>query len=1291
MSGWIICKCPGGVRLVSLSLSICCLSVSAQTVLINEFCASNQTLIEDFEGEFSDWLELFNPGPDPAGLAGCTLSDNRGNIRKWVFPGVLLQPGACLLVWASGKDTVSDSELHADFKLDADGEFIGLYAPDGRVLDSLSFGFQSPDRSFGRFPDGSGKMRIFQEPSPGHSNIPAAALHLPESGSYPVGFSLSADTDLEEGVIRYTTSGDPPGPSSTPYSSPLALKSTTVVRMAVFLDDVRVSSIETRTYFIGEQAGLPALSIVMSPDDLWSDETGIYENPLNEGEEWERSCDISLIETGLTRFQAPAGIRIHGQTSRYRDKKNFRLYFRDEYGLDNLDYPLFPQTDFRRFKRLVLQAGLIPNILSPALGYPLGGIISGFTPVVLYLNGAYWGIYWIRERIDRFFIEDHFGIEDPDFIKSEWYNYNLDVVEGDRVYWDQTLNFFRNADMRLDFNFNSAGRDYLDIGNYIDYYILNIFSANNDWPQKNIERFRDREGDPRWRHALWDTDAAWMAPATRRTLEWALRSEPRTDLRAEDNIDLMWSTLIMRKLLENPSCRVTFITRFCDLLNTHLSANHVRWRLNSLIDQLNPEILRETARWKDLYEGGWGNYINLKKGFIEERPRVMQEQLAGFFGLTETMNRVNVSEPVGLGSIKVNSIPIEQFPWSGKYFKNLSVTLRADPEKGYAFSHWGVGSTSQNPEITVLLSNSVTLQAFFRETWAFLDLKVESIGDTSAVLLWAASKPCSGRIILESKASKQVIEPGDAGFSYDHRQLLHPLIPDKKYHLFIVAWDAAKDSAVSDTIEFRTISSGPRPPEFSLARVDSLGPGCALILWATNEPTSGIVFYDTQTLYRNSVTDPVSGTLHRTWIRGLLDTTQYFVKINAANSQGLSRESFFSFWTLADHTVPLVEALRVSGISDSTATLSWITTEEASCLLMIKPAGEEIWRFITAADTGMHHGAFADSLLPDTWYHYRIKTRDGRGNEGMSVMDSLRTGRDSIAPRIQDIRIKYVTDSTLHLAWRTSEEASCLLMIKPAGGQTWRPVAAVDTGMRHEAFADSLLPDIWYHYQIQAKDGNGNKEMSAPDSFRTDRDSTVPRIYSVRVIHVTDSTVHLAWHTTKNARSEAWIGFDSTASQRPIAVLDSGLTHAAFGEALAPGMLYYFWIQATDEHGNRSLAVTGTFRTTSTQTTSSAGQGGGRTPDSFFVSRNYPNPFNSATHVLLYLPEPGDLEVQIFNSQGKRCTSLHSGACRAGIRTIDWDISGCGLFSSGVYLMRIDYRSSGGSRHCAVRTLLLQK
>ncbi|MBN1895110.1 CotH kinase family protein [bacterium] len=1282
-------QCRAGICLACLCL-FTCLSAAAQTLCINEICASNQTLINDGDGESSDWLELYNPGPDPVNLAGHTLSDNPGNIGKWTLPQVLLAPGACLLVWASGKDSVSDAELHASFKLDADGEFIGFYAPDGRVLDSLSFGFQSPDQSLGRFPDGSGNMRIFLEPSPGRSNIPAAELQVTESGVYANGFAVSASSDLQDGIIRYTTNGDAPGPLSAAYSAPLALQSTMVVRMAVFLDTVRVSNIETRTYFVGEQPGLPALSIVMAPDDLWSDEKGIYENPLNEGDEWERSCDLSLIETGETRFQVPAGIRIHGQTSRPKDKKNFRLYFRDEYGLDNLDYPLFPQTDVRRFKRLVLQASLIPNILSPALWYPLGGIIAGYTPVVLYLNGAYWGIYWIRERIDRFFIEDHFDIEDPDFIKSEWYESNLDVVEGTREYWDKTLAFFRSMDMKHPANFTTAGRDYLDIENYIDYYIINIFSANQDWPQKNIERFRDRAGDPRWLHVMWDTDAAWKAPATRLTLEWALRSEPRTDLRAEDNINLMWSTLIMRKLLENPSCRTYFINRFCDLLNTKLSANHVTWRLNTIIDQLNPEIPREAALWSNLYEGGWNNYIYLKKWFVAERPKIMQEHLAGFFGLPTAMHTVNVSEPVGSGSVKINSIIVDQYPWAGKYFRNNPVTLRAIPGKGYAFSRWGGSSTSTNAEITLSLYNSVTLQAFFRETWSFLELTVESIGDTSVMLVWKTSQPCSGRIFLESKASKQVIEPGNAGFSCDHSQLLHPLIPDKKYHLFIEAWDAAKDSATSDTIEFRTIPSGPRPPEFSLVRIDSLGTGCARIVWATGEPTTGTVFYDTQTPYRYSVTDPVPASSHRIWIRGLLDTTQYFVKISATNSDGLSGDSFINFWTLADHTAPQVCDLCVSGLTDSSAALKWTTTEEASCRLAIRPAGEETWRSIAASDTGVYHGAFADSLLPDIWYHFQIFARDGNGNEGASAPDSFRTGRDSTVPRINHIRIIHVTDSTAHLAWLTTEEATCRLMIRPAHGEAWRSIAAADTGMRHGAFADSLEPEAWYHYQIHARDGNGNQGISAPDSFRTDRDSTVPCIYHVRIIQVTDSTVHLAWLTTKETRSEVWIGFDSTATQRSIAALDSGLTHHAFGEALVPGMLYYFWVQATDEYGNRSEAVTDTFRTTVSHNPSSVGEWGGRIPESFYVSRNYPNPFNSATRLLLMLPEPGHLEVRVFNSQGKQCACLFSGPCKAGIRTIDWDISVSRVFSSGIYFMRVDFTAPGGN-HREVRSLLYQK
>lgn len=144
---------------------ICLISLDgylqAQSVVINEFLASNQSGITDEDGDTSDWVELYNAGTSDINLLGYTLTDDADDPDQWVFPSVVLESHSYLLIWASGKDRVNPSALHANFRLDVSGEYIGLYAPDSSLCDGIDFGSQSTDISYGRYPDGSDNFYTF--------------------------------------------------------------------------------------------------------------------------------------------------------------------------------------------------------------------------------------------------------------------------------------------------------------------------------------------------------------------------------------------------------------------------------------------------------------------------------------------------------------------------------------------------------------------------------------------------------------------------------------------------------------------------------------------------------------------------------------------------------------------------------------------------------------------------------------------------------------------------------------------------------------------------------------------------------------------------------------------------------------------------------------------------------------------------------------------------------------------------------------------------------------------------
>lgn len=159
----------------------------SNSVLINEFMADNKTTIQDPAGEYDDWIELYNPTTSPVLLTGRYLTDKPGNLTKWKFtqPNLYLNPGEFLIIWCD--ENQGQQGIHTNFKLSKEGEFIALTDIDGvSVIDSITFGPQTTDISFGRFPDASTNFQ-FLSPTPGFSNSSSGIIET----ELPTDFSVS--------------------------------------------------------------------------------------------------------------------------------------------------------------------------------------------------------------------------------------------------------------------------------------------------------------------------------------------------------------------------------------------------------------------------------------------------------------------------------------------------------------------------------------------------------------------------------------------------------------------------------------------------------------------------------------------------------------------------------------------------------------------------------------------------------------------------------------------------------------------------------------------------------------------------------------------------------------------------------------------------------------------------------------------------------------------------------------------------------------------------------------------
>ncbi|MHC4558297.1 MAG: lamin tail domain-containing protein, partial [Planctomycetota bacterium] len=231
---------------------------------INELMASNSSSIPDPQGEYDDWIEIYNYGTDAIDVGGMYLTDNLSTPTKWRIPGnspaaTTIPAGGYLLIWADNETT--DAGLHANFKLDADGEEVGLFDTDGRTLvDSITYPDQTTDISFGRYPDANDIKRFFGVPSPGTQNneaylgVVADTKFSHDRGFYDTPFSVTLATDTEDAVIYYTLDGSEPydisgrSPGGTVYTNPVPISKTTCLRAIAIKHGWKSTNKDTHTY-----------------------------------------------------------------------------------------------------------------------------------------------------------------------------------------------------------------------------------------------------------------------------------------------------------------------------------------------------------------------------------------------------------------------------------------------------------------------------------------------------------------------------------------------------------------------------------------------------------------------------------------------------------------------------------------------------------------------------------------------------------------------------------------------------------------------------------------------------------------------------------------------------------------------------------------------------------------------------------------------------------------------------------------------------------------------------------
>jgi len=622
--------------------------------------------------------------------------------------------------------------LHTNFRLKAGGEFLGLVSPSGQWVDLINLPAMDPDVSYGRRIDGSAEWTFFGIPTPGEPNDTSAVqppiappVFSLESGFYNEPQFLSLSHEDPAAVIRYTLDGSIPDDRSAIYTSPIPVMKTSVVRARAFRQGALPSPVVNHSYFIGENTALPVFSLITDPDNLWNDSTGIYTMGPNASpdfpyrganfwQDWERPVYLEFFESDRSlAFSLHAGMKIFGGWSRAYPQRSLAIYARKKYGSGTIRYQLFPDKPIKEFESFVLRnAGndwnfsFMRDALTHALVKGTHLVPQGYRPVVVFINGQYWGIYNLREKINEHFIAANYGA-DPDSI--DFLEYDDVVIKGDASHYHQLLDFIRTHDLTNPDHYDVVA-SMMDIENFIDYQITEIFVNNQDWPSCNIKFWRPKKPGGRWRWILFDTDFSWglYYPDSYSFNSLAFATEPN----GPDYPNPPWSTFLLRNLLVNPYFRVQFINRFADFMNTIFHPAHILPTISRLKTTLLPEMPRHLNRWNLDYDN-WLREIEVISQFARKRAFYVRQHILEYFGLTDTVQiELNISPP-GTGQLQINSVVPDSLPWRGVYFADVPIHLSARAEKGYRFVRWSGSITDSSAHLQLTPDRELTLTAEF--------------------------------------------------------------------------------------------------------------------------------------------------------------------------------------------------------------------------------------------------------------------------------------------------------------------------------------------------------------------------------------------------------------------------------------------------------------------------------------------------------------------------------------------------------------------------------------------------
>jgi hypothetical protein len=471
---------------------------------------------------------------------------------------------------------------------------------------------------------------------------------------------------------------------------------------------------ETNTYFINLTHTVRTVSLsgqlqqwnVAGSGGGWVTVNGVWYNYYGVTFEY-------FDENGQFQFEYEGELRRHGNDSWAYAQRGMRFHTHDELGTGNtIDYPLFTAKDRQKYDVVIMKAAG-SDCYQGTGGLPRAHLRDGFAQTaaqranlatdcrtyehqVSYLNGQYWGVYEMRERVDSDYTDYYYNQNENQVDILKFWG-GLEIENGTNAGWNALYNFITTNSMANQTNYDYVATQ-LDPEAFIDNFVLNTFLVNSDWLNWNTMWWRGNNpvNPVRWRYAQWDLDN--IVGLGQNYTGWSSTGiNANTVCEAQNMFQGSGAsnghTAIYAKLLENEGFFMQYLNRYADLLNTGLHCDTLVALLDEFEANMLPEMPRQVQRWGGTVPN-WQLRVNNMKTWVCARWNIVMGQIVDCFE-----DEYNISGPYditivinGPGSVQLNTITIQVGPWTGTYFGGLDLGLLAQPDANAEFVNWEIGN-----------------------------------------------------------------------------------------------------------------------------------------------------------------------------------------------------------------------------------------------------------------------------------------------------------------------------------------------------------------------------------------------------------------------------------------------------------------------------------------------------------------------------------------------------------------------------------------------------------------------